>query len=407
MSIVIDTSIPAGNAALIDVQHHAKRAVVRFTADPCGGPEALWFCFRVRSGSSSAGSRQVDLVLTHRENLLGAGRPEGLRPVIRYARGQWQRLPAPGVVPLADGRCEYLWQVQSPRSWFDVALCYPYGLAELNSLTKDTAAVLRADVIGVSQGARPLVRLSNGGGEPESDRPGVYIVARQHSGETPGSWVLDGMLRRLAQRDDAPLVWAVPLSNIDGVETGAYGKDNFPYDLNRAWGRPPMRHETLVIQRDISRWRQRCRPMLALDFHAPGGTETSGIYTFVPQPDKANPLVRCVGEWANHFQDALAPTYVHGEFARTANYPSRWETFNFTRYAVQTAEVPALTFECSYAMAGDLVLDIDRYRTIGALLADAVCDHTPSAFGYGAKRGPLASTNAGKPRTRRLSRPRK
>ena len=41
---------------------------------------------------------------------------------------------------------------------------------------------------------------------------------------------------------------------LDDVLSGAYGKDPFPHDLNRAWGDPPMRHETLVMRHDIRRW---------------------------------------------------------------------------------------------------------------------------------------------------------
>lgn len=132
----------------------------------------------------------------------------------------------------------------------------------------------------MSQNGNPLIRISNNYGKINGKKLGFYFIARQHSGETPGSWVLDGLLKYLAKMNCRDiLVWEIPLSNIDGVLQGDYGNDNFPYDLNRAWRDPPMRHETLVFQRDINnRWKSRCKPTLILDFHAPGGTETDGAY---------------------------------------------------------------------------------------------------------------------------------
>ena len=116
-------------------------------------------------------------------------------------------------------------------------------------MIQETGSFWRVDTIGVSQGGRPLLRLSNDYGRPKGERPGVFLMARQHSGEVSGAWVLDGVLRRFAELGEAaPLVWAIPLANIDSVEQGDYGKDNFPYDMNRAWGKLPMRHETLVLQ---------------------------------------------------------------------------------------------------------------------------------------------------------------
>ena len=156
-----------------------------------------------------------------------------MRPVVRGGRlstrgdasdGDWQRLEAGIVGQLPDGRTCVTWVVGAPPgppypSYLDVAYCYPYGLPEVEALMRETEGYWQADIIGVSQGGRPLVRLSNAYGQAGGQRPGLYLIARQHSGETPGSWVLDGFLRHLVLLGEAaPLVWSVPLTNIDGVE---------------------------------------------------------------------------------------------------------------------------------------------------------------------------------------------
>jgi hypothetical protein len=367
MTLRIDLAIPAANAALVEVSDSPAR--VSFTPAPHGGPETLWFCFRVVSDGPGPGP--LLLRLKHLSNLLGGNEAQNLRPVVRADDGDWQRLPAGQVIARPDGQLDVEWSTPRPERFADVALCYPYGRNELNALLDETNDTWRADEIGASQAGRPLVRLSNDYGTAAGERDGVYLLARQHAGETPGSWVLDGLLRRLAQRpDDAPLVWTVPLTNIDGVEQGDYGKDNFPHDLNRAWGRPPMRHETLVFQRDMLRWAKRCRPRLALDFHAPGGTENPGVYGFVPANDgQPEPRSRLL---AQRLGEALGP-YAAAEFARVANYPSRWETPNFTRFCRDRFEIPAVSLETPYALAGETVLTREVYGEIGSRLADALC----------------------------------
>jgi hypothetical protein len=256
-----------------------------------------------------------------------------------------------------------------------VAYCYPYGPPEIEALISETTGYWQADTIGVSQEGRALTRLSNVYGETQDGRPGLYLIARQHSGETSGSWVLDGFLRHIASLGGAaPLVWSVPLTNIDGVWGGDYGKDNYPYDLNRAWGRPPMRHEVLVLQRDIGRWKARCQPALVLDFHAPGACETSGIYCYLADPALYSRFHQEALGWAAAIKSRLARQYAAECFERVARYASRWETPRFTGYCWSQHGICGLGVETPYAMVGDLVMTREHYREAGARIAAGVLD---------------------------------
>lgn len=375
MTYQIDTQIPYGNACDTEVRATGDGTLVSFAPDPHGGPETLWFCLRIRrlDGTNTDG---LTLVLKHSHNMLGGHHPEAMRPVIRYGDDPWERLPEASQVTSPDGRIELHWTVAAPEQTVDIAYSYPYGLSEVQTLMAETGEVWRRDTIGVSQAARPLWRLSNDYGVPDGERPGLYLMARQHSGETPGSWVLDGFLRYIATLNNrAPLVWAVPLSNIDGIEGGDYGKDNFPYDLNRAWGRPPMRHEVSVFQWDMARWRDRCRPTLGIDFHAPGACESSGVYTHVCDPDGNRAAYDAVMPWIDRIRDALMPEYAADDFVHIPRYASRWETPNFRDYGWSQLGVPMLTFETPYALAKGRVLTQADYREIGRRIATGVLDH--------------------------------
>lgn len=373
MALKVETGIPYGNACDVSISVEGRMPVVSFAAHPHGGPECLWFCFRlIQTRPVKNPSGKVKLVLKHAQNMLGVADGRKLRPVIKTVKGEWRRME-PGVTKeFPDGRSQVEWVIDAPSLYADIAFCYPYGQPELETLLRETHNYWQADTIGISQGGRPLVRLSNSPGQPGSQRPGLYLVARQHSGETPGSWVLDGFLRRIAELGkDAPLVWAVPLSNIDGVEQGDYGKDNFPYDLNRAWALPPMRHETLVIQRDMQRWKKRCQPILGLDFHAPGASEAEGIYAYVHIPKKNPEYYQRQEELAAYIATALKE-YAAKNFLRPVTYASRWESPMFTDYCRDTLWVCALGIEIPYAMAGEVLFTRERYREAGARIVEGI-----------------------------------
>jgi two-component system NtrC family sensor kinase len=55
------------------------------------------------------------------------------------------------------------------------------------------------DTIGLSQDGRDIVRLANTYGKVGENKSGLYFLARQHCGETPGSWVLDGALEQFSR----------------------------------------------------------------------------------------------------------------------------------------------------------------------------------------------------------------
>ena len=373
MPIKVETNIPYGNACDVSVQEEKGITVVSLAADPHGGPETLWFCFRLRQTRQARRGGKVKLVLKHLLNMLGCGNAPNLRPVIRRDGEDWERMGPGKLEEFPDGRAQAVWVMDAPRKQADIAVCYPYGRQELDALAEETDGYWQADVIGISQGGRPLVRVSNGPGLRGSDRPGLYLVARQHSGETPGTWLLDGMLRYFASAGKAaPLVWAVPLTNIDGIEQGDYGKDNFPYDLNRAWGSPAMRHEVLVFQRDMHRWADRCRPALGLDLHAPGGSEGDGIYAHICRGTTEGARIKTAGEWARLLGEAMGREYACENFGRTTEWGERWLTPCFSTFCWNVLAIPALCVEVPYAVCGKTLMTREHYREAGRRAAAGI-----------------------------------
>ncbi len=373
MSLKVNTRFPGGNAADVEILENGPLPEVRFASDPCGGPEALWFNFRLEeTAPDPARHTKVKLTWTYFDNVLGASGSPSCVPVCQVHGQPWTRLKQGDESRTPDGRGQVSWTIPHPAPSVEVAFCFPYGQADVDATLERSKDYWQAVPIGLSQGGRRIVRLHNSVGTPGGTQPGIYLVARQHSGETPGSWVLDGFLRHMAQiRKAGYVVWAVPLADIDGVVRGHYGKDGFPYDLNRAWGVPPMRHETLVIRRDVQRWKERCRPVLALDLHAPGACEREGVYAFTSD-DENGPQAAEETKWCNVIRNELQAEFASPDFKKVAKYASRWNTPSFARFMRDEMGIPALSVETPYSHTPGGVLTQKSYREIGHRLALAV-----------------------------------
>lgn len=377
MALKIYDRFPGANVRVLGIQSSGTTPEVIFTPDPKGGTEALWFDFRLHDPDATAESAPESVTITMRffETLLGASNPAAIRPVMQERGKNWVRLKPPDVHPDPDGQARLSWTIPYPLNPVEFAFCLPYGTDELAVSMKHCRDYWRESDIGLTQEGRVLRRLSNDiykGCDACANPRGLYILARQHAGETPGSWVMDGMLDAFSRAKPVNwCIWMIPFASLDDVIRGAYGKDPFPYDLNRAWGNPPMRHETLVFQRDMRRWAQRCNPELVLDLHAPGASGNSGVYAFVQKSDNAE-WDKATQAWANIFKQTLSPDYSEEDFAKCGDYPSRWETPRLASFVEKSIGCSSLSLEIPYALIGNTVLLQKQYREIGQRLARAI-----------------------------------
>ena len=83
------------------------------------------------------------------------------------------------------------------------------------------------------------------------DKPIVIISARVHPGETPGSHMMNGILKLLTNELDYNseilrnnfIFKIIPMINVDGVSIGNYRLDNNGYNLNRCYLEPDVKKE--------------------------------------------------------------------------------------------------------------------------------------------------------------------
>ena len=167
------------------------------------------------------------------------------------------------------------------------------------------------------------------------------------------------------------VIWVVPFVDPDGVQWGHDGRGGFPLDMDRAWRHPAGRHETRVLRLDIQRWRQRCRPVLALDLRATGAAERDGVYAIVGEA--SSPTAAEETKWSNTFKTELTPAFAAADFKRTETDPGRHDPAgSFAAVMRDEFNVPALRLHIPYGYCGQDVLTQKTYRDIGQRIGQAL-----------------------------------
>ncbi len=372
MTIRIDTDFPGGNGRLMEVAP-SPRPTVRFAAECRNCPQAMWFHFRLFGVEADT----LRCVLTNPDQTLGGPDWSANRPVYRLAGHDWQRTGPAVRIDRPDGRVEWAWDVPTRNGATELAHCLPYQPADLQATLDEVGGVFTSAPIGLSMQGRPIERVYNA--LPASDRPGVYLTARNHAGETPGSWVLDGLLRHVAaQGDDGPLArrlawWAAAMVNIDDVVAGSYGKDAYPHDCNRAYGGYPRRPETNAVMADVHRMKHRGHVGILVDLHAPSHREQT---TYVPLRGwQKGSTINPIGEaFANRFH-AACPAEIRSAMAHHTPAGDGEVVFaglTASQWAREGAGIDAVTLEVSYQGNGRISYLADEYRRLGAALADTI-----------------------------------
>jgi len=317
----------SGNGVVVGVRSQRGAWVVEFMSEPRNGPECLWFNLEC----TGAGDRKVRFVWLNVHLCLGTGSAEAmanLRPVLRLDNGDWQRVRGVEVHQRRLGGHYVTFSTPTRCRRVAAAFCYPYGPAEMGATLKETKGFWGLERIGLTQKGREIVRLHAEADRARRGRPGAYIMARQHSGETPGSWVLDGILRAVAGEEPGERLrridwWIVPFVDLDGVVEGNYGKDSLPIDFNRAWARMPMRPEVAAIQKDIRYFAQDRTRRLVVDLHAPGGGETN-LYQMHCRKDRPK-AERTASQSFNSYFSAQFPEQSPDRLGVEPKYASRWD----------------------------------------------------------------------------------
>jgi len=230
MTLQIDAAFDGGNILVQSVGDDSAELAIRPDAD---GPWFQWFYFSVRGATG----RSLRLRIVNAGASAYPGGWPGYRACVSTDNETWTRAST----AFADGVLEIRYSARTDTVWF--AFFAPYDLARYQTfLDRATAAPhVTVSVIGQSVLGRPIHHVRLGAGPRQ-----VWVIGRQHSGETMASWWMEGALDCLLNADDpvasallkAATVHMAPLVNIDGAALGNLRGNAAGIDLNRQWREP-------------------------------------------------------------------------------------------------------------------------------------------------------------------------
>lgn len=247
MTIEISSNFDSGAIETVAIDGSAADLAIRhdLAADGTRSEFLQWFHFRV-SGAEQSGAR---LRIVNAGATTYADGWRDYRAVASWDRRRWERLPT-----AFDGQVMTIDLPPAPGPSY-IAYFEPYSWERHLALLADSCARgARLHRLGSTVQGRDMDALVIGTGT----RP-VWIIGRQHPGETMAEWFIEGLLARLLDEAD-PLARAlrrlatfhiVPNMNPDGSVLGNLRTNATGANLNREWMGPTMeRSPEVKVVRD-------------------------------------------------------------------------------------------------------------------------------------------------------------
>ena len=232
--MIISSQFDGGNIECVD-SSDPGRVLLNIRADN-QSEFYQWFYFR------AADVRDLDCRYII-ANAAGAAYQKGwqdYRAVASYDREFWFRVDTH-----FDGESLVI-QHNSSEDQVYFAYFAPYSMerhADLLAFAQ-TSERCRVETLGLTLDGQTMDCLRFG--EDSGDRRKVWMVARQHPGETMAEWWMEGMVNRLVDHSDPvvnaildkAVVYLVPNMNPDGSRRGHLRTNAVGSNLNREWDEP-------------------------------------------------------------------------------------------------------------------------------------------------------------------------
>ena len=213
-----------------------------------------WFHFRVLG----AGGRPLRMVFENAAEAAYADGWPGYRCVASYDRQNWFRVSG---TRYEDGRL--IVEHTPERDSIFYAYFEPYSHERhLDLLCRaEMSPFARVLNLGATVEGRDLDLVVVG--RPTPERAPVWIIARQHPGETMAEWFVEGLLERLLDGADPiarkvrehAVLYIVPNMNPDGAVRGNLRTNAAGRNLNREWRAPDpaASPEVFLVREEMER----------------------------------------------------------------------------------------------------------------------------------------------------------
>ena len=261
-ALSISAAFDGGNIQVLDASNAAH---VRLAIRPDNASDFYqWFYYRVTGGRGQA----LKMVIENAKDAAYVGGWDGYHACASYDRETWFRVDTDYI----DGQLVINHTPEVDSVYY--AYFAPYSMERHADLIAEVGIHPDAvvDVLGHSVQGQTIDRVTIGSG-PQV----LWVIARQHPGETMAEWWAEGFLARLLDDDDPvsrvlrskATFHVVPNMNPDGSKNGNLRTNKTGANLNREWGVSTIQNSPEVYY--VTRAMNESRPNMVLDVH---GDET-------------------------------------------------------------------------------------------------------------------------------------
>ncbi|KAK7101062.1 cytosolic carboxypeptidase 6-like [Littorina saxatilis] len=268
--LIFDACFESGNLGRVDyITEYEYDLFIR--PDTCNPRFRVWFNFTVENVKQD---QRVIFNIVNFSKTKSLYR-DGMTPLVKStSRPKWVRIPTKFVYyyRCPDHRKNYVmsfaFNFDSEDEVYQFAYCYPYSYTRLqnylDNLEKRNYDFFTRELLCLTVQQRRLDMLTITHPDnlypPEGEKQKiVYITARVHPGETPSSFVCQGVIDFLVSNHPISKILRehlvfkiIPCLNPDGVYLGNYRCSLMGFDLNRHWQEPsPWAHPTLYSTKNM------------------------------------------------------------------------------------------------------------------------------------------------------------
>jgi len=338
MTIRVNSKFDAGSIEVVDIGSKVLQFKIR---NDTNSHFAQWFYFQL------SGVKDKDLTLQFND-LDKTAYPDGWQDYnmcFSYDNQNWFRLSTS-----FDGKSIMKTKLSAENDIVYIAYFEPYSYQRHIELISNASnsSLVKHEVLGLTGQGRNIDLLVVGDSALKSK---VWIIARQHPGETMAEWFMEGLVQKLLDSQDATsrkllqkhVFYLVPNMNPDGAYLGNLRTNSFGVNLNREWLSPSIEKSPEVYY--VREKMQQVGANMFFDIHGDeaipyiftAGCEENPNFTSEMQ-DKHDAFISTFLQIAPDYQNTHG--YEKGHFsAEMATVGTNWVGGNFKCLA-QTLEMP-------------------------------------------------------------------
>ncbi|XP_064386346.1 cytosolic carboxypeptidase 6-like isoform X2 [Halichondria panicea] len=267
-NLIFDACFEGGNLGRVDLINDFEYDLF-IRPDTCNPRFRMWFNFTVSNVKSD---QRVIFNIVNFSKTKSLYR-EGMSPLVKStSRPHWQRIPSKAVFyyRCPDHQKNYVlsfaFAFDKEEDMYQFSYSFPYSFTRLQKLLDKLEMkgldYFQRETICKTVQQRPLDLLTithPRNLDPSSRARMVFITARVHPGESPASYVCQGLMEHLMSdtlegellRENI-IFKIVPMLNPDGVYLGNYRSSLMGFDLNRHWADPsPWAQPTITATKKL------------------------------------------------------------------------------------------------------------------------------------------------------------